>query len=154
MKPLNEAKIKELFGDFSFKDNKDGSITIDPVWVKENIATLHTPLVPSIRCHIKIARQLASALYKVHIEGLGHLIKTYEGCWVARHMRWDKKASLSRHSWGTAIDFNAKTNPMGKYSKELEPIATIFKEFGFIWGGDWAGKSCDPMHLEVYSLWE
>jgi hypothetical protein len=152
MKPLTNKQVTDLFGSFKYTSNRDGSIKIDPVWVRENIVTLHTPLIPSIRCHRKIERQLSQVIYRIHLEGLGKFIKTFDGCWVPRHMQWNPKRSLSRHAWAVALDFNAATNPMGTYSDELKPIANVFKEYGFIWGGEWSGASVDPMHIEIYEV--
>lgn len=155
MKPLADAQLKELFGSFTYVAKPDGSVKQDPEWIKANIVTLRTVLVPRIMCHTRITRQLASALHKIHLDGLGHLIKTYEGCWVPRKKRWDPKAPLSEHAYGCAIDFNASTNPMGRYNDELEPLAKVFAEFGFAWGGEWKPqKFADPMHFFAYKVWD
>lgn len=144
---LSEAKIIELFSKFSYTDNKDGSITIDPAWVEDNIATLRVPNIKKpIMCHHKIALQLSKALYDIDQKGYTPDIKTYDGCWFGRHKRWDKKAPLSAHSWGIAVDFNASTNPMGKNNDENKRLAEAFEQYGFRWANRW--KVPDPMHVE------
>jgi len=151
---LSDKQVTAMFGTFTYKDNPDGSIVIDPKWVASNIATIHTVVIPTIRCHVKVAKQLSAALSKIHMQGLGKMIKTYDGAWYGRHRRWDKRAGLSRHSWGVCIDLNYGSNPMGKYNYEMEPLAAIFSEMGWLWGNTWSPeKYADPTHFEIFDLW-
>ena len=79
---------------------------------------------------------------------------------------------LSNHSRGTAIDLNAKWNPMGMHAAEkgqpgylgraLEVARAVrvnVETAGHVWpaglvcGADWKGASIDAQHLEVGS-WE
>lgn len=55
----------------------------------------------------------------------------------------------SNHSWGTAIDINAPSNPMGKkLVTDIPPaVRKLWKDHGFRWGGDYAGRK-DAMHFE------
>lgn len=59
---------------------------------------------------------------------------------------------LSNHSWGTAIDLNAKKNPMltgRRLVTDIPPrVRKVFKDLGFSWGGDYKGDRLDPMHFE------
>lgn len=60
---------------------------------------------------------------------------------------------LSNHSWGTAVDLNATTNPMtsdGRVHTDM-PMAVIqaAKNWAFSWGGFYTGKRKDPMHFEM-----
>ena len=127
---LSNAKFLDIFGPLPYTDSSkgDGRIDIDPKWVADNIVTLHTVLIPNIRCHVKIAKQLAGALSAVHLRGLGGLIKTFDGMFVPRHIQWNLRKGLSRHSWGVAIDLNAATNAQGKYNRELEPVAAVMSD--------------------------
>lgn len=63
---------------------------------------------------------------------------------------------LSAHSFGVAIDLNAKINGYWQWNKGEDPlslrvafpaeIAKVFERHGFIWGGKWA--EYDIMHFE------
>jgi len=63
---------------------------------------------------------------------------------------------LSMHSFGAAIDLNAKTNTYWRWYKGNDPlglrtafpadIVEVFERHGFIWGGKWA--EFDIMHFE------
>ncbi len=111
-------------------------------------------------------------------------ILSYDGGYYARLKRgvktplpgatkeaWGKL--LSNHSRGTAIDLNAKWNPMGKPGAEFldegtlhriievahtirvdleTPAGTIWPA-GIVCGADWHGASRDDMHFEV-GTWE
>ncbi len=57
-----------------------------------------------------------------------------------------KKALLSNHSWGNAIDLNDQTNPFDKNKRFDMPrrIVEIMASFGFHWGGYYH----DYMHFE------
>ena len=54
----------------------------------------------------------------------------------------------SAHAWGIAIDLNPETNQQGTAGNMDYAVITAFREAGFKWGGDWTGKSCDPMHFQ------
>lgn len=59
--------------------------------------------------------------------------------------------SPSNHSWGTAIDINAPSNPRRKRGLPMvtnipRAIVNFWKGQGFRWGGDFSWP--DPMHFE------
>lgn len=61
-------------------------------------------------------------------------------------------AYLSNHSWGTALDLNATTNPMtrdGRVHTDMPDfvIGCAFA-WGLSWGGYYHGARKDPMHFE------
>lgn len=60
--------------------------------------------------------------------------------------------SWSNHAYGLAVDLNAKTNPMtrnGKVKTDMPLwLPALWKEYGFRWGGNYTGKTRDPMHFE------
>lgn len=60
---------------------------------------------------------------------------------------------LSNHSWGTAIDVNATTNPMtedGRVHTDLPPaVHQLAARWGLRWGGDYSGARKDAMHFEA-----
>ena len=59
----------------------------------------------------------------------------------------------SAHAFGAAIDLNEGANPQGAGGKQYLPpnIAEIAHRWGLTWGGQWSGKSRDPMHFEIGS---
>lgn len=58
-------------------------------------------------------------------------------------------SSMSEHAYGNAIDINPSRNPFRTSRTDLPPnISQIAAKYGLIWGGDWAGRSVDPMHFE------
>ena len=73
------------------------------------------------------------------------------GCWNARFNRGgDPGFSLSRHSWGTAIDFNPSTNRYGDEPTISPEVVEVFRRWGFSWGGTWTVP--DGMHFEWVRL--
>lgn len=94
---------------------------------------------------------LFKAFTALQAAGLHTEIKTYDGCYNDRPVRGSENVA-SLHSWGCAIDMNAKTNGMvvgptpeqrkGSWSDEF--IATM-KIAGVFFGGDFKRRA-DPMH--------
>ena len=60
------------------------------------------------------------------------------------------KRSLSIHAWGLAIDINWKNNKVGTSGDIPHYVATLFKQYGFNWGGLWT-RPKDPMHFQFYA---
>jgi len=150
-------EIKKIFGEFRYIDLENGLIQIETSWIRENIVYLsNVPILQKIRCHKKILKQLSHCLGEIEKDGLGNLIDTNDwlkkgGCFVARHILWDKNKPLSTHCWGIALDINPSTNIYGgKASENQERIASYFEKWGFEWGGRWKIK--DPMHFQIYEL--
>jgi hypothetical protein len=79
-------------------------------------------------------------------EGLKDEIRSFGGCYNFRSKRTSGK--LSTHSWGIAIDLNLETNAQGTSGGMNPDVVEIFRRFAFKWGGDWSGKSKDPMHFQ------
>lgn len=95
------------------------------------------------------------------IRGKEQAFKNAEAAYKAAIRRGDKNAAksafdlmmryLSNHSWGTAVDLNAISNPMG-------PKRTTFKipktnelcfKYGISWGYNYVGARKDAMHFEI-----
>lgn len=149
----SNAEIKRIFGSFSFSNNRDGSIDIARAWVNDNI-------VPCLlvkgrkgrdiktQCHRLAKEPFERAYQEVADRGLSHLIKTWDGLWVPRHMTWQLSRPLSSHSWGIAFDINAQWNGYGGgTSPENLALARIFIKYGMDWGGFW--KVRDSMHYQL-----
>jgi hypothetical protein len=55
----------------------------------------------------------------------------------------------SEHAFGAAIDINPEANPQGGTATDLpKNIHDMAAKWGLISGGDWKGKTYDPMHFQ------
>jgi len=153
--PDGLTEILETFGNIFDYIRADG--TLDPRWEDEQLArsTLPFPILLSwnpsqsvarLQCHKKLAGLFPRVFETLEQRQLRGKIKTYGGCFNFRSKRASGK--LSTHSWGIAIDLNPDSNPQGT-SGDMDPaVIKVFHDFGFTWGGDWTGKSKDPMHFQ------
>ncbi|MDP9405540.1 MAG: M15 family metallopeptidase, partial [Actinomycetota bacterium] len=150
---LTGAEARNAFEPYTYIDNGDGMIQIDPDWVRRNIVRRRVPLLTGeVVCHRLMVDQLAGALGELESRGLGHLIdpSQYGGCWVPRHIDFDPSKPLSMHSWGLAADFNVSTNQLGQ-TPQMDPrVVQVFDRWGFVWGGRW--RRPDGMHFELGAL--
>jgi hypothetical protein len=147
---LTGSKAAQAFGAFSYRYYPDGTIEPDAEWVRRNIVTATLPIMGRVTCHRLMVPQLRGALQEVQDAGLGHLLKTYDGCYVPRFIARNPDNSISLHTWGIAIDMDAATNYRGIRGTMDDRIVAIFKKWGFRWGGDW--RPTDPMHFELGAL--
>ena len=151
MKRLSEAEISRMFGVFEYSDLGDGRIEIDPVWVSENIVALSLPIVGGISCHRLVSGQLEAAFAELERRGLAGLIDVDDfrhsgGCFVPRHTKRLGGAyseSLSRHSFGVALDINPSAYPYGSGKQQPAALREIFSKWGFE-----VVVAKDPMHFE------
>jgi hypothetical protein len=154
--PHGLAAIIDTFGDIERCIRADG--TISPRWESQYIVSAMLPFaIPlgwgdppqratRIRCHKLLAPILVDALNAIDGAGLRGAVKTYGGCYNFRSKRTGTR--LSTHSWGIAVDLNPNTNAMGTRGDMDARIVAIFRARGFKWGGDWTGRSRDPMHFQ------
>lgn len=162
---LSREAVAKTFGTFGWRGNGSSAIIIDPTWVNANVVTVLVPQlvgVPTyggtfngrVRFHRKGVEQLQRAFADVEKAGVLGDIIFWDGSFVLRRMRGSQ--SLSRHSWGTALDINAEWNgfrqkPAAPGTKgSLWRVAPVFEKHGFAWGGRWT--SPDGMHFEVAEL--
>jgi hypothetical protein len=149
---LPVAVVKQRFGEFSVRPAAGDAVLVDPAWRDEWIVSVDFPLVGVTRCHRMVVPYIRGALAEVEALGLAqHLdrddFQLAGGCWNARFNRGgDPGFSLSRHSWGTAIDFNPSTNRYGEEPTLPLEIVEVFRRWGFSWGGTWTVP--DGMHFE------
>lgn len=73
-------------------------------------------------------------------------IVSYDGVFNIRQKRGSK--SISAHSWGIAIDLNAKLNPFRGKVTWTEKFLQIWRDNGWICGADWSPASKDGMHFQ------
>lgn len=150
---LTGAQLADLAGHFTYKDNADSSIVIDPQWVADNIVRIVPKLIAPFRCHRKVAHffelfweEVASTCPEaIDVKDTN----TVGGCWVPRHLLHNKSLGLSIHSFGMAFDINPTTLPYN-CDKDLDPrVVTIAEKYGFYYGGNFQHPHRDPMHLQI-----
>ena len=157
MKTLTDQEIIKYFGKFDYKEGKNGRIDILGDWVKKNIVRYKLPIVGFVQCHKEVIFDLFRIFLTIEQLGLAKYIDAKDfrrqgGCFVPRHICWNRKNKLSRHSWGIAIDLNVNTNPYGSKGTMHKGIIKVFADYGFLWGGNW--RTSDPMHFEVGKEWQ
>ena len=113
----------------------------DPEWRKNNLTVIEP--VPGQRWEVyKPAASAFSQMIKAFADE-GYK-PTSSGGFNYRNIRGSDR--LSQHAYGTAIDLNAPTNPLGSAATDIPHAAEIAKRFGMEWGGNW--QRPDPMHFE------
>ena len=153
--------VESAFGKFAWEDDpgRRGAVRILGEWERRNIVPLDPPFelrdgrgrpLSTIRCHRLVAPALGRVLADLMRRNLCHLVNTFDGCFVARHMGWDPRRSLSRHAWGIAVDVNARMFPYGPEAAQNRRLVDALKRQGFAWGGEW--RTPDPMHFEIVDL--
>jgi len=159
--PRTQDWIEHTFGRFPWRDHptRRGAIEILAEWPRQNIISFAPPFaltdgrgraISVIHCHHLIAPALRRVLEDLAARHFGHLINTFDGCFVPRHIGWDPRRPLSRHSWGIAVDINARLFPCGSRAQQDPRLIAAFARQGFTWGGHW--RTPDPMHFEVIDL--
>jgi len=146
----NEASA--MFGTFRYVPNANGTVAPDPGWVARNIVTATVPILGRVTCHRLMIPQLNGALTEVVESGLAAQIHPgqYAGCYYPRYIAYNSARGLSLHTWGVALDINVPGNLRGTQGEIDRRVVSIFKRWGFRWGGDWSYT--DPMHFELGAL--
>ena len=78
---------------------------------------------------------------------MGYKIDSLGGVAI-RGKRGGFGAGYSEHAFGNAIDINPGKNPQGGGTNLPPNISAIAAKYGLVWGGNWNGRSRDPMHFE------
>jgi hypothetical protein len=156
--PHGLDQIVTTFGDIFAHIRADH--TLDPGWETEALARVTLPFamrlswdksrsVTQFTCHRLLAAKFEKVFAQIHTEGLQSAITTFGGCFAFRQQRTGSK--LSAHAWGIALDLNPESNAQGTAGNMDERIIAFFREAGFTWGGDWKGRTRDPMHFQFCS---
>lgn len=159
--PLSQLELGTAFDTFAYQAGKQrGAIVITDNWVSNNIVTMTHPLLSgagkdSMTVHSKAQAQFSAVFDAIVAANLADLILTFDGSFVPRHKNWDPdNPDLSSHSWGVAIDLNARWNSAGSSPAlpgqlgDLGPLVPIFAAHGFAWGGHFS-HNVDGMHFEL-----
>jgi len=105
------------------------------------------PVLGSVTCHRAMLPALRGALTEIARAGLGGTLGAYGGCYRPRLVRGgDSGGTLSRHSYGIAVDVNVARNSFGGRVDMHPRVVEIFRRWGFAWGGTWVRP--DGMHFE------
>jgi hypothetical protein len=140
----------DVVGTFNYTVIGGGRIAPDPAWVASHISTEVMPIIGPMTCNKEIFPQLRAALDEVVATGLANELHPdeYAGCYYPRFIAGT--TTLSNHSFGLAMDFNVPGNQRGTAGEMDRTVVSIFKKWGFAWGGDW--NYTDPMHFELSSV--
>jgi D-alanyl-D-alanine carboxypeptidase len=131
--------------------------TLDAEWQSDFLARVvlpfpmpiswdHSQTVSAITCHKMLGGVFSKVLSQIQSSGLQNKVTSFGGCFSFRPQRTGTK--LSTHAWGIAIDLNPESNAQGSAGDMDPAVITTFREAGFEWGGDWQGKTRDPMHFQ------
>jgi hypothetical protein len=155
---LSTATTKARLGEFSYSYTGSGAnINPDAAWRDASIARFSWPVgggSVNTSCHRVVDPAARAALAEVSARGLAGAIdlantNTYGGCYGPREVRpagGTTGGSVSRHSWGQAIDMNTVSNCLGCVPRMNCTVVQIFRKYGFAWGGNFLTP--DGMHFE------
>jgi hypothetical protein len=157
--PFLQSELSDMFGTPNYQQfARKNIVKIDLSEFADSLAHVRAfngePFT-SINGHHLLAEPLKMALRLVCERGRAQELKTYDGCFNIRPMK--SSGSLSVHSWGLALDFNAQTSPFQTENSKTWPdlvtdfsdaFVSCFAEAGFEWGGLWTSIH-DPMHFQL-----
>jgi hypothetical protein len=127
------------------------SLDVSGLGLKWTIMDTGKP-VRHILCNADMHIPLLNALQAVKAQGMGDLLKTFDGCFNIRAVRGS--SLFSTHAYGLGIDINAEENPLGSHRGgfyDHPAFVKCFTDQGFDWGGGFHGRK-DPMHFSF--AWE
>ena len=148
------AKTKKLLGELAYSLTPSGAMLVDSAWQAAYIPG-REPYPTGIRaaCNNSIKADLAAALQAVVDAGLAGSIdvnnaNTFGGCFGPRFTRivGTQLGTLSRHTWGQALDTNTVSNCQGCVPQMDCRVVRIFRAHNFAWGGNFINP--DGMHFE------
>ena len=152
---LKKEEITKLFGGIIQERPTDA-----PKWLLESKYMVICPVpdgydhwintatgkpVRHIYCNSFMREPLLAALKEIKEVGLAGELKTFDGCFCIRRIR-GYPDRWSTHSFGLAIDINAKSNKLGTVGDMHPGVVSIFQKHGFIWGRNFTRM--DPMHMQ------
>jgi hypothetical protein len=153
--PNGLEQIVATFGHIQNYIQADG--TLDPRWQIDSLDYIalpvplmlsydHSKTITHFRCHKLLVETLESVFIEIKSKGLEPDLYSFGGCFSFRPQRTGSK--LSAHSWGIAIDLNSESNRQGTAGDMHPGIISVFRGAGFEWGGEWSGRTRDPMHFQ------
>ena len=147
---VTTGTVADVVGVYRYTVIGGGRIAPEQSWVSSHIETQQVPILGTVTCNRYLFPQLTAALQEIQDRGLADEIhpEEYAGCYYPRFIAGSTK--LSNHSFGLALDLNVPGNQRGTVGEMDRTVVSIFKKWGFGWGGDWGYT--DPMHFEMNSL--
>jgi LysM repeat protein len=153
--PQGLDQLIATFGNIRPFIKNDG--TLDSEWERQELTRAGLPFpipytepphppVTKIYCHKKLSDIFVQVFTEIQKQGLADKIVSYGGCFNFRSKRTSTK--ISTHAWGIAVDLNPETNQQGTNGNMDPQVIRVFQSFGFKWGGEFSGKSQDPMHFQ------
>jgi hypothetical protein len=152
---IGVARTKKLLGELAYSVIGGDALLVDDAWRAAFIPPTREPYPTGIhaQCNNTIKADLAAALQEVVDTGLAGYIdvanaNTYGGCFGPRFTRivGTQLGTLSRHTWGQALDTNTTSNCQGCVPKMDCRVVRIFRKHNFAWGGNFINP--DGMHFE------
>jgi hypothetical protein len=159
---LKLPELQRLFPlDFQFKAGTS-EVYVPEAWKRDRLVRIDIVAGKRATVHRAAAPIFTEWLRRAQVGGVdvASVILSVDGGFNARLKRGANvpvtEAGLSRHARGTAIDLNASFNRMGTPGAKalgepgcLLPLVPYAYDLDIVWGGDWKGASCDPMHFEI-----
>lgn len=145
---LSLAQVKDRFGEFAYRPRPGvREIDLDPAFADRHIVDVDVPILGSVTCHRLIIPDLRRALDRIVAVGVAGEIDParYAGCFYPRRIS-TSGSSLSRHSWGIALDINVDLSHPDLGPPPHPAVVTAFEKHGFRWGGDFLHP--DNHHFE------
>lgn len=149
---LTQLQVKARFGEFALRPSASGSsFDQDPAYERQRLTYLpQVQQLGPVKCNRAVVGALKAAMKEITDRGLGATINTADfqyqgGCWNPSVVPLSG-GSMSRHSWGIAIDFNIAANDLGAAPRQDPRLVAIMRKYGFAWGGDFLRP--DGMHFE------
>ena len=151
---LGLAKTKKALGELAYHVTSGDGVLVDGAWQAAYIPNRQPyPTGIDAACNNSIKSDLAAALQEVVDSGLTGYIdvanaNTFGGCFGPRFTRifGTQLGTLSRHTWGQALDTNTVANCQGCVPQMDCRIVRIFRKHNFAWGGNFIFP--DGMHFE------
>jgi hypothetical protein len=118
-------------------------------WITEWFVQEKFPWFPKreMVIHKHFRPLLEQAFRDLAVLGLQDEIKTFDKAYNRRYIR-GSKAVLSVHSWGAAIDLNARENPLGSTGNWSREFIEVMVNNHIFCGQNWIGRK-DPMHFAM-----
>jgi hypothetical protein len=163
-RPESDLKsVAQRYGEFSYHPDARQFGAIVPDWEYETKNIVRCtwseikgfPLYPfpsglgtirgGFRIHKLIKPILIATFDELHRRGLSGILRTFNGCYMPRHVLFRPNLPLSIHCWA-AIDLDAAWNGYGQKPLMNPLVVRTFEECGWTWGGRWAIP--DGMHFQ------
>jgi hypothetical protein len=143
---------------------RPGWVVLKQAWRDQHLITIPAADLPNwpryqgltpvsgVTMHRGIAPLLVATWAEVNRRGLAVRLRTFDGAFAPRHAGNDPSRLLSVHTFGLALDFDARWNGYGVPASQADidrEFVRCMEECGWAWGGRWLGSRADAMHFEA-----